>query len=167
MCNCLTARDRRQLKANLWRTKTVLRREPGKIRAHFISPIMFLGVLMTLSFTVFNSKIESIIPFSTDEMTIVTNSATPKISAWPDDQTLQSNFSLANCTANRMMSIGLVKPDGEEHSKANQALDRIFAKLNESYSDINNGTNVLKKIDYKSNDALDARVRSKEETLKP
>ena len=100
-------------------------------------------------------------------MTIVTNSATPEISTWPDDHTLQSNFSLSNCTANRMLSIGLVKPDGEEHSKANQALDSIFTKLNESYSAIYNGTNQLKQLNFKSNDELDARVRSKEETLNP
>ena len=43
-----------------------------------------------------------------------------------------------------MLSIGLVKPDGDEHTKANQALDSIFNKLNESYSAIYNGENQLK-----------------------
>ena len=119
MCNCLTARDRRQLKANLWRTKTVLKREPGRIRANLIMPIILLSTMLALSFTVFKAEIESIEPFTTNDMTIVTNSATPEISKWPDDQTLQSNFSLSNCTANRMFTIGLVKPDGDEHTKAN------------------------------------------------
>ena len=86
MCNCLTTRDRRQLKANLWRTKTVIKREPGKVRAQLIYPIVVLCVMITLSFTVFKSEIENIYPFQTEDMTIVTNSATPNISTWPDDQ---------------------------------------------------------------------------------
>ena len=98
MC-LLSARDRRQLNANLWRTKSVLKREPGRIRASFFHPVTFLSIVMILNYTVFHSVEEQIMPFEADDWT-VTSSGTPAISTWPEDSTLKSNFSLSNCTIN-------------------------------------------------------------------
>ena len=70
MCCFLSARDRRQLKASLWRTKTVLKREPGRVRASFIQPIIFLALLLILNFAAFNAKIEEITPFYAEDWTV-------------------------------------------------------------------------------------------------
>ena len=94
---CLSVRDCRQLKANLWRSKTVLRREPGRVRAAFLQPIIFLSALFILNFTAFKSTMEETLPFEANDWT-VTSSETYAVSTWPGDETLQSNFSLLNCT---------------------------------------------------------------------
>ena len=58
------------MKASLWRTKTVLRREPGRVRASFIQPIIFLALLLILNFAAFNAKIEEITPFYAKDWTV-------------------------------------------------------------------------------------------------
>ena len=110
----LSERDRRQLKANLWRTKTVLGRQKGKVQTQLIQPIVLLSILVILKFTVMISKESKITPFADNDWT-VTNSATPGTSTWPEETTLQTNFNLQNCTVNAMTNIGLIKPDGEEY----------------------------------------------------
>ena len=115
---CLSVRDCRQLKANLWRSKTVLRREPGRVRAAFLQPIIFLSALFILNFTAFKSTMEETLPFEANDWT-VTSSETYAVSTWPGDETLQSNFSLLNCTVMNAQHIGLVKPDGDENTRGN------------------------------------------------
>ena len=83
----LNERDRRQLKANLWRSKTALSRNKGKIRAYFISPVIFFAILLFMNFTIFVSQVETVEPYGNNTIT-VTNSETPATSSWSQDPTL-------------------------------------------------------------------------------
>ena len=83
----LNERDRRQLKANLWRSKTALSRNKAKIRAYFISPVIFFLILLFMNFTIFVSQVETVEPFGNNTIT-VTNSETPATSSWSQDPTL-------------------------------------------------------------------------------
>ena len=132
---CLSVRDCRQLKANLWRSKTVLRREPGRVRAAFLQPIIFLSALLILNFTAFKPTMEETLPFEANDWT-VTTSETNAISTWPGDETLQSNFSLLNCTVMNGLNVGLVKPAGDQYTRSNEALDNIFTALNGAYTEL-------------------------------
>ena len=83
----LSGRDRRQLKANLWRTKTVLSRDPSRVRVALIQPIVLFSILIILKLVVFNSSTISVTPLKDDDWTVI-SSATNATSYWPDEPTL-------------------------------------------------------------------------------
>ena len=95
----LSGRDRRQLKANLWRTKTVLSRDPSRVRVALIQPIVLFAILIILKLVAFKSTTISVTPLKDNDWTVV-SSETNGTNTWPDDPTLYSNFSLTNCTEN-------------------------------------------------------------------
>ena len=92
----------------------------------------------------------------------VVSSSTPDKSLWVDESSeLQGNFSLKNCTDFGLTYVGLVKPNGEEHKLGNEALERIFQRLNASYSASQDGNLALEKAVYSSNDEVEDFVKSK------
>ena len=83
----LSGRDRRQLKANLWRTKTVLSRDPSRVRVSLIQPIVLFSMLVILKLVAFNSATISVTPLKDNDWTVI-SSETNATSVWPKDQTL-------------------------------------------------------------------------------
>ena len=83
----LSGRDRRQLKANLWRTKTVLSRDPSRVRVNLIQPIVLFSILVILKLVAFNSATISVTPLKDNDWTVI-SSGTNATNAWPNDQTL-------------------------------------------------------------------------------
>ena len=120
-------------------------------------PCIWWSVMIVFFFTMFEPIEQSTKAF--DEYAIVTSETNAK-SYWVDETSeLQGNFSLTNCTDFGLTYVGLVKPEGQD--QANEALDRIFDKLNTAYSG-NHEEQSLEVAVYGSNDEVDSFVKSSE-----
>ena len=123
---CLNKRDRRQLYANLWRAKNALNRNSRPLGIACLCPLICVGMVIIMKLYFLAPVQYNILPF--DQYAVVSSETNPT-NYWVDGnetQGLNTTLTLPNCTDWGFTRVGLIKPEGEDYTAGNTALDNIF-----------------------------------------
>ena len=132
MC-LLSERDNRQLRANLWRSKTVISRNKLSVCKALIMPFLFLCIWF-LFVAIANIGTKELDYPAIENFAVTADSPNVTDMVFQEPK-YTTNLLMLNCTLFGGNRIGLVKKDEAEPDAiaANNALDEIFRQMNEAY----------------------------------
>ena len=155
MCS-FGSRERRQLKAHLWRALTVLKRDKNGAVNMLAIPLMLVAMMIAIKVMI---KPEMKQTFAADDIFIT--SSTPMLASntfgEADALPISTNFNLTMCDSKRQFGVGLLKYG--DNAKMNEVLDTVFSELNAAYkANVEGVGKELTSTDLPTEYALDAFI---------